>query len=133
NSFSLALNSDGQIWAFGYNANGMLGIGTATNSLVPVLVSGSCQSLSVDQNHAISELIIYPNPTNGNFTIDFDIADLLGEKEIQVFNVLGQRVYNSKVDTEQAIISLSGKPNGIYICKVLTGNKAVKTGKIIIE
>ncbi|HLK65391.1 MAG TPA: protein kinase [Bryobacteraceae bacterium] len=37
---SLALRSDGTVWAWGYNASGQLGNGTTTNSNLPVLVPG---------------------------------------------------------------------------------------------
>jgi hypothetical protein len=36
--FSLALRSDGTVWAWGANAQGQLGIGSVTSSLVPVQV-----------------------------------------------------------------------------------------------
>ncbi|MGV3698204.1 RCC1 domain-containing protein [Flavobacterium sp.] len=130
-NYSLALNSDGQIWAFGLNVLGMLGNGTTTNSLTPVLVNGSCQNLSIDQINENNTLLIYPNPNNGNFTIDFD--SLLGEKKIEIYNILGQIIYNSKVDNEHAVINLSGKPKGIFICRISQGSKIIRTGKIIIE
>ncbi|MBQ8300663.1 MAG: hypothetical protein IJX57_01675, partial [Clostridia bacterium] len=37
---SLALKSDGTVWAWGYNGNGQLGNNTTTNSLLPVQVLG---------------------------------------------------------------------------------------------
>jgi len=37
---SLALKSDGTVWAWGLNGNGQLGDGSATNRLTPVPVSG---------------------------------------------------------------------------------------------
>ena len=37
---SLAVKSDGTVWAWGLNGNGQLGTGTTTNSSVPVQVSG---------------------------------------------------------------------------------------------
>ncbi|MFA6603332.1 MAG: hypothetical protein WCT10_00655, partial [Patescibacteria group bacterium] len=39
-NFSLAVKSDGTVWASGYNALGQLGDGTTTNRLTPVQVSG---------------------------------------------------------------------------------------------
>jgi uncharacterized protein (TIGR03437 family) len=39
--FSLALKSDGRLWAWGYNFDGELGDGSNGNSYVPVQVSGS--------------------------------------------------------------------------------------------
>ena len=37
---SLALKSDGTVWAWGYNGYGQLGDGSTTNRLTPVPVSG---------------------------------------------------------------------------------------------
>ena len=37
---TLALRSDGTVWAWGYNASGQLGNGTTTNSNLPILVPG---------------------------------------------------------------------------------------------
>ena len=37
---SLALKTDGTVWAWGYNANGQLGNGTTTNCNLPILVPG---------------------------------------------------------------------------------------------
>src|SRR5207237_129666 len=39
NLHSLALKSDGTVWAWGYNGDGELGNGTTTNSSTPVQVS----------------------------------------------------------------------------------------------
>ena len=39
-SHSLALKSDGTVWAWGYNGCGQLGDGSTTNRLTPVQVSG---------------------------------------------------------------------------------------------
>ena len=38
--FSLALKSDGTVWAWGHNQEGQLGNGSTTNSNVPVQVVG---------------------------------------------------------------------------------------------
>ena len=37
---SLALKSDGTVWAWGYNGTGQLGDGSTTNRVTPVPVSG---------------------------------------------------------------------------------------------
>ena len=40
NTFSLALKSDGTVWAWGHNTNGQLGTNSYTDSLYPVQVTG---------------------------------------------------------------------------------------------
>ena len=39
-AFSLALTSDGSVWAWGYNGQGQLGNSSTTGSAVPVRVAG---------------------------------------------------------------------------------------------
>jgi alpha-tubulin suppressor-like RCC1 family protein len=53
---SLAIRSDGVLWAWGDNANGRLGDGTTTNRNLPVIISGMTGAVSVGagQNHSLA-------------------------------------------------------------------------------
>src|SRR5881628_2032757 len=44
---SVALKSDGTVWAWGYNGYGQLGDGTTTQRLTPVQVSGSSGVIAI--------------------------------------------------------------------------------------
>jgi alpha-tubulin suppressor-like RCC1 family protein len=60
---SLVLQSDGSVWAWGYDQEGQLGNGTTTGSSIPVLVSnlsgvtaiagGGSQSLAVKRDGTV--------------------------------------------------------------------------------
>lgn len=54
--FSLALQSDGTVWAWGYNAQGQLGDGTTTQRNVPVQVSGltGVVAVSAGSSHSLA-------------------------------------------------------------------------------
>jgi hypothetical protein len=77
---------------------------------------------------------LYPNPSNGIFTVGISN----NEQEIlniEVFNMFGQRVYSKlSIANCSLSINLSGKPNGIYLYRVLkeTG-ELVGEGKVVIE
>lgn len=53
---TLAVRGDGTLWAWGYNLNGQLGIGSNTNSSVPVQVSGITDVVAVTcgDNHSVA-------------------------------------------------------------------------------
>lgn len=79
----------------------------------------------------ISEIIISPNPTNGNITIK--LPEILSSN-CQIFNQNQKLVQESKFYNQDELqIELSSKlKGGIYILKVIT-EKNVLTGKIILN
>jgi hypothetical protein len=77
---------------------------------------------------------IYPNPSNGNFTIGADEnSDLF--KSVQVVNLMGQVVYTAEMNGEKTNVVLpSDISKGIYFVRVLGKQSLVyATEKIIVE
>ena len=58
---------------------------------------------------------IYPNPSNGHFTIEAE-----GMKHIEIFNALGQCIKSENVDNELYEVNLESSNAGIYLIRVLT-------------
>jgi alpha-tubulin suppressor-like RCC1 family protein len=56
NSHSLALRTDGSVWAWGLNSDGQLGNGTQTNSNMPLRVAGLpvIQAIAAGRNHSLA-------------------------------------------------------------------------------
>lgn len=78
------------------------------------------------------ELNIFPNPNNGSFTLS--LSNVNEKCSFDVYNVLGERIYQSKVNSKSAPIDLSRQPQGIYFYRVLNENgKLIGNGKLIIE
>ena len=71
---------------------------------------------------------IYPNPTNGLLTIDFDNTNFY---DIKISNVLGQVVFKTKSDGLTAI-DLSSLDKGIYTVNLIS-NGQTYSDKVIIE
>ncbi len=59
---------------------------------------------------------IYPNPSTGIINIEF--SDVISS--IEVYNNLGQMLFNSNISDSSASINLSNLPDGIYTIKVTT-------------
>ncbi len=87
-------------------------------------------SVSQIQN-ATSNLSIYPNPSNGLFTISNAIVT---EKlDVLVTNAIGQTILSETVkNTAQLQIDLSKMSRGIYYLKAST-NEGIKLFKLILE
>jgi hypothetical protein len=78
------------------------------------------------------EMEIFPNPSNGVFTIHSSLAKN-EEQFIEVYNVLGATVHTSaKSKLSAYTIDLSAQPKGMYVVKVYRGEKCT-TRRIIVQ
>ncbi len=72
----------------------------------------------------------YPNPVNnGKLTITTSNS---GEKEVMIYSVLGKRVFEQKFTGNKKEFNISHINSGIYIMKVLEGDK-IATKKLVIK
>ncbi|MGM0650308.1 MAG: T9SS type A sorting domain-containing protein [Bacteroidota bacterium] len=69
-------------------------------------------------------LSVYPNPSTGIVKID----NVEGN-DIEVFNMMGQRVYSDENVEQNVKLNLSNQPTGTYMLRV-TGTNGTKTQKI---
>jgi hypothetical protein len=75
------------------------------------------------------DYIIFPNPVSNLLHIQFN--DMNIAEELQVWNIYGQLVQSHKNLNKQNQISCDGLSDGIYILKMLQGNK-VQLNKFIV-
>ncbi len=78
---------------------------------------------------------VYPNPSNGNFKVEFTSVDL-SDTEIQLFDLLGRKVFkkifkNNQVSFDESL-SLKHISSGFYILQVKRG-KSFSSKKIRID
>ena len=96
--------------------------GQVTLTAEPVSVcnqGGSTMVITVKNSTGVDEFAsgtrVYPNPTSEKVTIEAK-----GMTQVTVFSVLGQQVYQAKVDADSTDIDMSMLPAGTYMVRIDT-------------
>ncbi len=97
-----------------------------TTSVDDVAISGNITTLDVAQNN-ISGLKVYPNPAKNTLYVT---SDNFTAKEVQLYDVLGKSVLNTK--TANNTVNISSLSKGIYVVKITEEGKTA-TRKIVVE
>ncbi len=91
-------------------------------------ITTSSNQLSV----ASGQCVVYPNPSNGIFTL-ITTGDGIKAATMEVFNVLGERVFTRKIrQADDKIINLSNQPKGIYFYNVISADGSFQGKGILI-
>jgi len=88
-------------------------------------VKFSSETLGV-ANNELNVFKVYPNPTLGDWTVKAQNTI----QAIQVYDILGKKVFASRPNNNEAIISTDALRTGVYFAKV-TSNNVEKTVKLI--
>ena len=92
-------------------------------------------NLSADEYTLSSSMVLYPNPTNvGYVNIKFTDTIDFADASVQVYNLLGKKIYDEQIQINQKEISLSTQEfsKGVYLVKVNTGERSY-TQKVIVQ
>jgi hypothetical protein len=133
--------------SYTYNPGGITGnpiaLSPTANTTYTVLgTNGSCtgmttitQSVSactgVDKNKSNRvEYAVYPNPNHGEFVVI--VPDNEGS-ELEVFNVIGQKVFTKTLTEDHTKVNLTGQSDGIYYVRIIKDGKTRFSSKIIKE
>jgi hypothetical protein len=110
------------------DANGCTRSYVATVGEAPLTIN----NLTLDGN-----INVFPNPNNGIVNITIDNANVLGELQLKVCNVIGQQVYFSKINNiENKLefkVDLGAVSSGMYTLIISDANNRKYIKKIIIE
>ena len=72
------------------------------------------------------KISVYPNPSNGIFTIENE-----GSTTIEIFDILGNQITTQKANVGTTMVDLNGFTAGIYLAKITTENNQTQTVKLI--
>lgn len=73
---------------------------------------------------------VYPNPSNGIFKFQSNESK---PYQINVYNTLGEKIYQTGIKNQECEIDLSFQPRGIYFYQAIFSNNIFAAGKLIIK
>ncbi len=122
NAFNVGAGSNG-IYTIALQPDGKIILGgnftyydvTGRNAIARIYGDGTN---SINENQSDLFVAVYPNPTNGKFTIESDQP-----VEISIFDNLGRLVFESKIKSNTETINLAKENSGIYFVRIVSGSK----------
>jgi len=90
-----------------------------------------------DKSLGIGEIVsntgvvnLYPNPNNGEFTIQLPVVS--HQLSVQVYNTLGEMVYQTKITQGASHISLPNPVPGVYLYRITSTEGTIKESRRFI-
>ena len=121
---SMAVQGDGKVLISGeftsYN-------GIGRNRIARINGDTALSSIGFENNG----LKIYPNPSNGVYNLQTN--EMNTAKSISIYSILGQKIYDTVISSNETTIDISNQPKGVYLYKVFGENGETKSGKLIVE
>ena len=96
--------------------------------------TSACIAISIvdlEENTLFNHVSIYPNPNNGEFSINFE--NYSGKVNIEIVDVTGKSVYSSKENVKPNVsldVDLGSVTSGLYFVKV-SGDHDTNTIRVI--
>ncbi|WP_299125295.1 S8 family serine peptidase [uncultured Winogradskyella sp.] len=103
-----------------------------------IIVTGNNLTLGVDENDLARSLVVYPNPSKGEFTISFEsnLSSNNNNVKVDIYDLQGRLVYNNNFNNISSIfnetISLDNAKSGVYMLNISDGSR-VTSHKLVIN
>ena len=79
------------------------------------------------------DLAVFPNPVQQGYDLTIDVKVLQDESRLDVFNVLGQRLYTKQVRQDQKLsISTESYPAGVYFVRMTSKKGAAVVRSFVV-
>jgi len=105
--------------------------GKSTNEIFAQVLDVDYATMSANEISKPVSVNVYPNPSDGSFTIDLD--NLAKNSSIEIMNTCGQVIYSANGSEEfNQEIDLTSQPKGMYFLRI-TDNNSTKVQKLIFR
>jgi subtilisin-like proprotein convertase family protein len=112
-------------WQFGFK-DVVAGNAGTINSIGLEICSQVLELLS-DSRFEFTDFSLYPNPNNGNFTLQFN-SNTSSKIKVEIFDLSGRRIYDKEYLTTGIFnenIELSNASAGVYLVNISDGSKKI--------
>jgi len=103
---------------------------SALNSFIPTFILNVETFVGVEELTTLADVVAYPNPATTEVTFEFTSTN--EATQIQIFDLLGNRVFDNSFSNESVTINTSNYTNGVYIYKLSTTNNS-SVGRLIVN
>ena len=101
--------------------NGNYSVQLTENGCLDTSACLAITSVSVIENSFANMLMMYPNPTSGNFSIDLGAS--YESSRVTITDVTGKLIYSRTINQSKVINLSIDVPKGIYVVEVEAGDK----------
>ncbi len=110
-----------------YSARAMLGLFFGCSN--GVMRSANANEDSTIEQVSISSL--YPNPNNGNFTLEYELEQ---QGMFGVYDLTGKLVHTQRLSSGFNILemNLENLDNGVYVYRILSGERIITTSRFVV-
>ena len=90
----------------------------------PIAMNGSSEEISYSD--------IYPNPASNQFTIDITAMDNVNVN-LEIYNVLGEKVQSTLLQQQQSIVDISSLQKGMYLVRITDSNNNILSVQRLVK
>ena len=109
---------------FTATANGDYAVEVTMNGCADTSNCYTVATIGIIENSFGSKLVVYPNPTIGNFTID--VGETYNSVSVTISDVKGKLIQSNTFKDSQLLDLNLSEPNGVYLLKIESeSNKAI--------
>ncbi|MFT4663751.1 MAG: PKD repeat protein [Gammaproteobacteria bacterium] len=119
NNYSIISGETNQIYV--PSANGNYAVELMENGCVDTSACVAITTVGIIENDFGEELFVFPNPTDGNFTID--LGDSYSTVEISISDINGKLIRLEKFGQKQVVSLFIKEASGVYLLTVSAGDK----------